>query len=955
MARVISFILLAFSFSTGAFAQTKVKIGKVAQRVEDLKIQGVFSKETSLFKVAPAMQVDAAIAAAVKKYSFVEAEGIETIQQTKPAYLNFTIPVDNGSRQLRVLLYNENISPNGFTLTTEKGIVAREKDIANYRGSIDNDPASLVALTFANNEVYGFISNSEGNYVIGQSGNIRSRHIIYNDADLTQQAPFDCITDTDIPQSPVMLARAAEVTAVTNKCVNWYWETDYDLFVNKGSLAAVNSYMQAVFNQMATLYANDGMTMVLKTLFVWTTDDPYTGTSTSGYLTQFGNYRTSFDGDLAHLIGMKGGGGIAWVNGACRATKNRMAYSGISASYQNVPTYSWTVECITHEQGHLLGSQHTHDCVWNGNNTKIDGCGDNAGYTSGTCANPGNPSGGGTIMSYCHLLSGVGINFNNGFGPLPAERMINTINAASCLLACNTCTTPSQPAAITGAGSVCAGSSQTYSVAAVPGAVSYTWSLPSGWTGTSATNSITVTAGTTGGNISVTANNSCGSGTARTLAVTISATIAAPASITGNTAVCPGTSQTYTAAAVSGAISYTWTLPSGWTGTSTTNSITLTAGTAGGQLSVRANSACGQSAARVVTLNITSAAPAQPGAITGNTTVCAGSSQTYSVAAVSGAASYTWTLPSGWSGTSTTNSITATAGGAGNISVRANNGCGSGTARTLAVTGGASPAAPGAITVSGGAATVCTGNTRTYTTPLVSGLTYTWTVPTGATIVSGQNSNSIQLSFTSSFVSGSALSVRAANGCGNSAATSITISKGTLSTPGTISGPSNSCPNIVRGFAISTVAGATSYEWTLPPGASFTSASTGNVIWVRVGTTSGNVTVKAVSACGTSAASTKYVTIGCTSGLEQVAVKQPASVYPNPAMGIATIKFSAAESETYTLSLVDITGRVLSKKSLNAAEGINLHSFDVSKYLPGTYMVRIQGKTINEVLKVNIK
>ena len=100
------------------------------------------------------------------------------------------------------------------------------------------------------------------------------------------------------------------------------------------------------------------------------------GTSTSGYLNQFGAYRTSFDGDLAHLIGLKGGGGIAWINGACKAQKYRMAYSGISSSYQNVPTYSWTVECITHEQGHLLGSQHTHDCAWNGNNTKIDGCGD---------------------------------------------------------------------------------------------------------------------------------------------------------------------------------------------------------------------------------------------------------------------------------------------------------------------------------------------------------------------------------------------------------------------------------------------------------------------------------------------------------------------------------------------------------------------------------------------------
>jgi hypothetical protein len=79
-------------------------------------------------------------------------------------------------------------------------------------------------------------------------------------------------------------------------------------------------------------------------------------------------------------------------------------------------------------------------------------------------------------------------------------------------------------------------------------------------------------------------------------------------------------------------------------------------------------------------------APAQPGLIVGNTTVASGSSQIYYVDNVAGATSYTWILPSGWSGTSTTNAITATVGSTGgNISVRANNSCGSSTYRTIAV------------------------------------------------------------------------------------------------------------------------------------------------------------------------------------------------------------------------------------------------------------------------------
>lgn len=78
--------------------------------------------------------------------------------------------------------------------------------------------------------------------------------------------------------------------------------------------------------------------------------------------------------------------------------------------------------------------------------------------------------------------------------------------------------------------------------------------------------------------------------------------------------------------------------------------------------------------------------PATPGAISGSTSVCYGSSNTYSVAPVSGAANYTWTLPGGWVGTSTTNTIVATAGTSGIISITANNSSGSSAAQTLTVT-----------------------------------------------------------------------------------------------------------------------------------------------------------------------------------------------------------------------------------------------------------------------------
>jgi hypothetical protein len=170
----------------------------------------------------------------------------------------------------------------------------------------------------------------------------------------------------------------------------------------------------------------------------------------------------------------------------------------------------------------------------------------------------------------------------------------------------NPCTVPAQPGSISGNTTVAAGSSQTYSIAAVSGATSYTWTLPSGWSGSSASTSITTTVGSAGGTISVVANNSCGSGTARTLSVTVNTcnVPAQPGNISGNTNVTGGSSQTYSIAAVSGATTYTWTLPSGWSGSSTTTSITATAGSAGGTISVRANNSCGAGTARTLSVTV---------------------------------------------------------------------------------------------------------------------------------------------------------------------------------------------------------------------------------------------------------------------------------------------------------------------------------------------------------------
>ncbi len=196
---------------------------------------------------------------------------------------------------------------------------------------------------------------------------------------------------------------------------------------------------------------------------------------------------------------------------------------------------------------------------------------------------------------------------------------------------------PSQPSSITGNTNICSGSSNTYSIVNDPTATSYTWVLPGGWTGTSTTNSINTTASATSGNITVTANNACGSSTVQTFAVTVNNVPAIPSTITGNASFCINlTAQTYSVTNDPTATSYTWVLPGGWSGTSTTNTINATAGATGGTITVTANNGCGSSTVQTLSVTVNTLPTV---VATGTATICNGESTTLSA---TGANTYSW-------------------------------------------------------------------------------------------------------------------------------------------------------------------------------------------------------------------------------------------------------------------------------------------------------------------------
>jgi chitinase len=333
-----------------------------------------------------------------------------------------------------------------------------------------------------------------------------------------------------------------------------------------------------------------------------------------------------------------------------------------------------------------------------------------------------------------------------------------------------------------------------------------------------------------------------------------------------STSACTGQSLTFTNSSTGSPTSYSWNFGTDASiatattvgphsisySTTGTKTITLTVSNTGGSNTI----------SKTVTISGTSG---NAGAITGNAAVCQTSSQSYSIAAVSNATNYTWTVPTGSAITSGqgSNAITVTIGGtAGNISVTPSNGCSSGTAATKAITINPAPSAAGSIT---GSSSVCAGAINvSYSIAAVSNATaYTWSVPSGATITGGQGTTGITVTFGSSAGN---ISVTPSNSCGNgSAATKAITINNTLGATGSISGNQTVCSGQSGlTYSIAAVSGASTYTWTVPSGASITSGQGSTSITMTTGSTTGNISVTPSNSC--SSGTTSSITVSTTTG-----------------------------------------------------------------------------------------
>ncbi|MEI6141847.1 MAG: T9SS type A sorting domain-containing protein, partial [Mariniphaga sp.] len=350
------------------------------------------------------------------------------------------------------------------------------------------------------------------------------------------------------------------------------------------------------------------------------------------------------------------------------------------------------------------------------------------------------------FQQVCTVASGSGGGGGSGSGGTVApsasiDVVVNAAVTAGTIGNPQTICSGSTPSAITSTGSGSGSGTISYewqsngsgSYVTIAGASSATYSPPA----------LTTTTSYQRRTVSLSGGITCYSAYTSPVMVTVRPT--PTASISGTTAVCRlgaapnitftnpqvypitityninGLNQTTINVAASG--SATVAAPTGTAGTFNYNLVSVVYQTA---------PICSNSITGTATVNVSTATPTTPGAISGIAAQCSGLAlQTYSVSAVANALSYIWTVPTGWSITSGsgTNSITVTTGAAGqsgNITVAASNGCGTSTAASLPVTVRQNPVA----TISG-TTTLCQNASNpniTFANPQTSAITITYNI-----------------------------------------------------------------------------------------------------------------------------------------------------------------------------------------------------------------------------------
>lgn len=368
--------------------------------------------------------------------SFIKVNEVAFHQLKNNANMSFELPLHIGGNDEKALVTKFQLTDKATTfLAHSYGVESNfvPDDVVLLSGTLVNSPQSFVYLAIFKNYAAGYCEKIENNervrYIIAPLSlekKSSSTMIIYKDNGKNIQKK-QCLSE-DLPEYYDLVNKVIKESGEimnndhhddksdgkdehihnsTTLTVQLALDLDDALYAaHQRDISRAVNYVMTVWGGVAAIYKRDAqVNFRINYLRVWTTTDPYPGTSTD-MLGQFRNYWNSnmrhVNRTLAHLMSGHGFGGVAWVGVLCADVKGGGGYGyaangiGNNVTYPS-PSYVWDLDVVSHETGHNFGSPHTHNCGWS---PAIDSC-----YQAeGGCYQGTRPRRG-TIMSYCHLTS----------------------------------------------------------------------------------------------------------------------------------------------------------------------------------------------------------------------------------------------------------------------------------------------------------------------------------------------------------------------------------------------------------------------------------------------------------------------------------------------------------------------------------------------------------------------
>jgi hypothetical protein len=266
------------------------------------------------------------------------------------------------------------------------------------------------------------------------------------------------------------------------------------------------------------------------------------------------------------------------------------------------------------------------------------------------------------------------------------------------------------------------------------------------------------------------------------------------------------------------------------------------------------------------------------------------------------------------------------------------------------------PSKPGIYpTHEGGRGNLCNGGLDTFFVSPWDDITkYTWRIPGTCSLVANFN-DSIVISVPAGFTYGR-LGIRGTNICGTGIPDTLVL-LGRPVRPQKVTGPRHVFAN-QQGIIYSVDDINSLHNWVVPADAVIQSGQGSASISVNWGSSAGTLSVNSYNDCGTSQNNEITVLLKSSSvqgdKLQSNSLRSAdVTVAPNPAVNIATIKFSSVQQVKYILELRDITGKILMLKEFVSNKGSNIIDLDVSKYATGTYFICLKDANGTRSFKLN--